>query len=100
MDNYTVKIFPQAGRELDRIYHYFATEFVAPDTAEKLVNDIEEAILGLDFMPYRGRERTVGTFANKGYREIHVKNFTIVYRISEKLKQVVIVTVRYTPSQF
>jgi len=91
---------PQAERDLDKIYAYIAIEFVALDTAEKLVDDIEEAILGLDIMPYRGRERTVGAFAGKGYREIHVKNFTIVYRISEKPRQVVIVTVRYTPSQF
>ena len=91
---------PQAERELDKIYAYIAIELVAYEAAEKLVDDIEEAILGLDMFPHRGTERRVGAFANKGYRQIHVKNFTIVYRISEKAKQVVIVTVRYTPSQF
>jgi len=91
---------PQAERELDKIYAYIANELVAVDAAENLVDDIEEAILGLDVMPYRGTERTTGVFAGKGYRQIHVKNFTIVYRITEKPKQVIIVTVRYTPSQF
>ena len=51
-------------------------------------------------MPYRGSIRRTGAFANRGYRQVFVKNFTIVYRIDEAKKMVVIVTVRYTPSSF
>ena len=47
-------------------------------------------------MPYRGSIRRTGAFANRGYRQIFVKNFTIVYRIDEAKKMVVIVTLRYT----
>lgn len=52
--------------------------------------------MGLDEMPYRGSIRRTGAFANRGYRQIFVKNFTIVYRIDEAKKMVVIVTLRYT----
>ena len=61
---------------------------------------LADAILSLDEMPYRGSIRRTGAFANRGYRQIFVKNFTIVCRIDEAKKIVVIVTVRYTPSSF
>ncbi len=51
-------------------------------------------------MPYRGAERRIGAYADKGYRQLFVKNFTIVYRVDEKKMTVVIVTIRYTPSSF
>ena len=100
MDKYSVRLSSKAHRELDKIYAYIANELVAVHTAQNLIDEVEKSILGLDVMPYRGSERTTGAFANKGYRQIYVKNFTIVYKIDEKSKQVIIVTVRYTPSRF
>jgi len=100
LDKYTVFISPKANRDLDKIYAYIANELVAVNAATDLIEKIEEAILGLDMLPYRGIERTIGAFANRGYRQIHVKNFTIIYRISEKSKQVIVITVRYSHSQF
>ena len=100
MDKYTVLFSPKAYKDIDKIYAYIANELVAIGAAENLIDEIEQSILGLDVLPYRGSERKVGTFANKGYRQIYVKNFVIVYRVDERSKQVVIVTVRYTPSQF
>ena len=49
-------------------------------------------------MPYRGATRKIGRYANAGYRQLFVENYTIVYRIDEDKKLVIIVTVRYTPS--
>jgi plasmid stabilization system protein ParE len=51
-------------------------------------------------MPYRGAVRKVGVFSHRGYRQVFVKNYTIIYRIDEDRKMVVVVTVRYTPSSF
>ncbi len=65
-----------------------------------MVNLLEEAILSLDEMPYRGAIRRKGAFANKSYRQLVVRNFTIVYRIDEENQMVMIVTVRYTSSNF
>jgi hypothetical protein len=50
--------------------------------------------------PFRGARRRVGAFATKGYRQLFVNGFTIIYRIEEMKKQVVIVTIRYSKSQF
>ena len=96
MAKYTIKLLQSASRDLDNIYNHIADDFKEIDTAEKMAN----AILSLDEMPYRGSVRKTGAFANRGYRQLFVKNFTIVYRIDETGKMVIIVTVRYTPSSF
>jgi len=73
---------------------------MVPNTAKKIVKSFEDEILNLEEFPYRGAERKVGTYANKGYRQLYIKNFTIVYRIDENSKYVIIVTVKYTHSKF
>jgi plasmid stabilization system protein ParE len=90
----------RASDDLDNIYNYIADEFKEIDTAEKMADILEKAILSLSDLPYRGTLRKTGAFANKNYRQLLVKNFTIVYRIDEKKKMVLIVTIRYTPSSF
>lgn len=100
MDKYDVKLMGRALRDLDGIYTYIAGTFQEPDTALKLVETIEREILSLDHMPYRCPERRRGIYANRGYRQLLVKNYTVIYRVDEPNKQVIIVTVRYSPSNF
>lgn len=90
----------RAYSDLDDIYNHIADDFKEIDTAEKMADTLEDAILSLAEMPYRGSIRRTGAFANRGYRQLLVKNFTIVYRIDEAGKVVIVVTVRYTPSSF
>ena len=54
----------------------------------------------MEEMPNRGAPRRIGTYANKGYRQLFIKNYTIVYRVDETEKQVIIVTVKYAGSDF
>lgn len=100
MAKYTIKLMQRASSDLDDIYHHIADDFKETGTAEKMAEALEDAILSLDEMPYRGAVRRTGAFANRGYRQLFVKNFTIVYRIDQAGKMVIIVTVRYTPSSF
>lgn len=100
MDKYEIKLLPKAYRDLDNIYGYIAKSLMAPEIAENMVCKIENTIFSLEDFPYRGSERKIGAYANKGYRQLFIKNFTIVYRIEESKKYVVIVTVKYPPSQF
>lgn len=100
MAKYTIKMLQRAFDDLDNIYNHIAEDFKETGTAEKMADALEDAILSLDEMPYRGSIRRRGAFANRGYRQIFLKNFTIMYRIDETRKMVVIVTVRYTPSSF
>ena len=71
-----------------------------PETAVGMIELLELAIYSLENIPQRGAERKIGLYANKGYRQLFVKNYTIVYKIEKKEKIVVIHTVRYTPSHF
>ena len=100
MDNYQVKLMDKARRDLDGIYAYIAGTFLEPDTAVKMIEALEEGILSLESMPYRCPERKQGIYANKGYRQLFVKNYTIVYRIDKASKSILVVTVRYSASEF
>ena len=100
MDKYTVYISPQAYRDIDAIYEYIKTELFAEDAALRLVNDFEKAILSLEEMAERGAERNVGIYESSGYRQLFVRNYTIVYRVDQKKKEVMIITVKYSHQNF
>ena len=100
MDNYSVKLMSRALRDLDKIYDYISHTLVEPGTALKLVERIENAIFSLETMPYRCPERRRGAYAYRGYRQLLVENYTVSYRIQESEKQVIVVTVRYSSSEF
>lgn len=100
MDKYKVKLLTYAYQNLDEIYEYIIKELEALTAAENLISKLEEAIYSLEETPQRGSFRKVGAYAKKGYRQLFVKNFTIVYRIEESAKQVIIVSIRYSKSQF
>ncbi|WP_460179022.1 type II toxin-antitoxin system RelE/ParE family toxin [Campylobacter concisus] len=100
MNKYKVLISPQAYEELEVIYKYIALSLPSPAAANSTLEAIKNTILSLDEMPNRGAIRKVGIYANMGYRQLFVKNYTVIYRIDEKDKIVIIITVRYTPSAF
>lgn len=100
MDKYSVKLMSRALKDLEGIYNYIAHTLLEPETALNLVNRIEDAILSLDTMPYRCPGRKQGAYANRGYRQLFVENYTVVFRINEAQKMVIVVTVRYSPSKF
>lgn len=100
MVKYQVKITPQAFRDIDMIYDYIARHLLEPGTANNLVDEIEAGIFSLEEMPNRGAPRRIGNYANKGYRQLFIKNYTIVYRVDDTEKQVIIVTVKYSGSDF
>jgi len=99
-NKYSVKLLPRAYRDLDGIYEYIAETLIEPGIAARLADTLEEAIFSLESMPQRGALRKIGAYANKGYRQLFVGNFTVVYRVEEAKKRVLIVTVRYSKSQF
>ncbi len=100
MDKYTVYISPQAYRDIDLIYEYIREEFSSENTAINMIDLIEQAIISLEEIPQRGAERKVGQYAYQGYRQLFVKNYTIIYRIDEDTKAVAVITVRYSHSDF
>lgn len=100
MDKYSVFISPQAYRDIDATYEYIRTELFAEKAALDLVDAIEEAILSLETLPERGAERKIGIYADKCYRQLFVNNYTIVYRVDNTSKVVMIITVKYSHQNF
>lgn len=100
MDNYTVKLYASAYRDLDGIYSYIANNLSEPAIAEKMIDALENAILSLEQLPERGAIRKTGIYANQDYRQLIVKNYLIIYRVLKDRKEVHIVTVRYSGSNF
>lgn len=100
MDKYRVKLMPKALRDLESIYSHIVDEFREVSIADHMAALLENTIFGLEVMPYRGAVRKTGGYSNSCYRQLFVKNYTVVYRILEEARMVLIVTVRYTPSNF
>lgn len=76
LDKYSIKLLTRALHDLEGIYAYTAKTLLAPDTAVNLVDEIEESIFNLEQLPYRGVERKIGAYANRGYRQLFVRNYT------------------------
>lgn len=100
MDEYRVRMTAHARQDLDGIYDYIAVSHRTPDTALSLVERIEKAINSLYHMPYRCPKLRRGVYANRGYRQLLVERYTVIYRVDDEEKQVIVVTVRYSPSNF
>ncbi len=100
MDKYSVRLLSLAYTNIDEIYSYIANELQSEQNANSLVDELEKAIFSLEHMPFRGSVRKVGLYANKNYRQLIVKNYTIIYRINENSNEVIIVTVIYSKRDF
>ena len=100
LDKYTVKMFPQAYRDIDKIYEQALLVSNYADAAIALAEKLEKAILSLEEQPYRGAERKYGFYAFKGYRQLIVENYIIIYEVFENEKVVAVVTVKYGKSEF
>lgn len=100
LDKYTVKMFPQAYRDIDKIYEQVLLVSNCADDAIALAENLEKAILSLEEQPYRGTERKYGFYAFKGYRQLIVENYIIIYEVLENEKVVAVVTVKYGKSEF
>ena len=97
MEQYSVKLLRRAVQDMDGIYTYIAQTLLEPETALKLVGRLEYAIFSLETLPHRCPERRVGAYADRGYRQLLMENYTIIFRIDEEYRQVIVITVRYAP---
>ena len=91
---YTVGLTDEARRNLEGIFAYVSRNLQEPGTAAALIDEPEAGILSLGNMPHRCPERRKGIYACKGYRQLLVKNYTIIYSIDELNRRVVILTIR------
>lgn len=100
VEQYSVKLYSRAYKDLDTIQKYISEELGEPLTALRTTDQLENAIFSLSTFPYRGSIRRIGCYAEEGYRQLVVKNYLIIYSIDEAAKEVHIITIRYALSNF
>lgn len=100
MGRYEVKMFSQAYQDLDEIYEQIVLNSNYETEAIAIVEKIENAIFSLEEYPFRGAERKQGFYAYKGYRQLFVSGYIIVYEVFEQERIVAIVTVKFSGSEF
>lgn len=95
MEKYQVKLFPQAFRDIEEIFEYIAYEKLSPEISKGQTDRIKHALKSLEFMPQHHQDRTVGYFADKGYKQLLIDNYLAIFRIDEEQKIVYVLTVQY-----
>lgn len=100
LDKYVVKLYPRAYRDLDEIYTYIADTLLEPNIALKMIDELENTIFNLETFPQRGSIRRIGAYANQDYRQLFFKKYTIIYCVVEEKKEVHVLMIRYSTSNF
>ncbi|MBU2447301.1 MAG: type II toxin-antitoxin system RelE/ParE family toxin [Bacteroidetes bacterium] len=82
---YKVKIDPQAMQDLKEIFTYVAIND-SVDSANKLVDAIENSFLKLEELPNRGHiPEELRSTGIKKFLEIHYKPYRIIYEVSKEI---------------
>lgn len=100
MEKYKVKLSPKALRDIENIFAYIALEKLSPENAQGQTDRIWQALKTLEHFPQSHQERKEGYYAGKGYRQLLIDNYIAVFKVSEKEKTVLVVTVQYQGRNF
>ena len=95
MTSCKVMIAKAAYTDLEQLIRYISDELAEPQTALKLTNKLESAILSLSEMPERGRYVQDEAFASRGIRRILVENYIIFYNVDMTSCTVNIIRILY-----
>jgi len=87
---YNIDISEPAGQDIRQAVAYIDEELQNRIAAEKLLDDVEKAILSLTDMPLRYPLVSDKILAGWGIRYFSVNNYLIFYVVREKTKNVVI----------
>ena len=99
-NKYKVKFTPLADNDMDAIYQYIFSTLCAPAAAENLMEEIEQKTKRLKNMPYSCPAVDDEWLKTKGYRKLVVKNYIILYIVSDSEKLVTIMRVAYGASDY
>lgn len=100
MDKYDVMLYPKAYRDIDDIYAYIAHEKLSPENAKGQTDRIWEAIKSLEELPESHQNRLVGRYSGKGYKQLIIDNYIVIFKIDKNVKKVFVVTVQYQGRNF
>jgi len=87
--------FRRAERDIIEIGKYIAVELSAPESASKLLDEIDACISNLREMPKKFPLVRNEEFAKRGIRSMIVKNYLVFYTVDDKTNTVNIISVMY-----
>lgn len=99
-NNYKIVFTNDSIAEMDSIYNYISRKLYAPNSAKKLMEKVEEEVQSLKRMPERYEVIKKLPEINIEYRRIVVKNFVVIYTISEEEKTIYIAHMFYGRSNY
>ena len=70
-------------------------EKLSPENAKGQTDRIWDAIRTLEQMPEAHQDRLVGRYAGKGYKQLIIDNYLVIYKMDNISKKVFVVTVQY-----
>ena len=92
---YTLKLMPQAERDLDDIYAYITYELVNQPAALKLIDEIGKRLTDLEDMPKSCPLSDIPELKKDGYRKCVIENYIALYKLDEIQKFIVVAKVFY-----
>ena len=96
MENkYKLKITLSAEIDLDEIYNYISNSLFAPMAAQKLMDNIEDAIEKLCYFPYKHELSRNNLLSQKGYRKLVIDKYIVLYLVNERSKTIIVARVFY-----
>lgn len=95
MDEYKVKITPQASAQMLELFSYISNTLKEPIAAERLLDELQKSILSLDTMPKRVALVDEQPWRSYGVHKMPVKNFLVYFWVNEELKEVHITAMIY-----
>ena len=92
---YEILLYPKAYRDIEDIFAYIALEKLSPEKAKGQTVRIWDAIFSLDEYPESHQDRLIGRYAGKGYKQLIIDNYIVIFKIDKSEKKVYVVTVQY-----
>ena len=87
---YSVDITEHADEDLDNIIKYLRDELASPGAASDFVDKVYECYDRLEENPYIYSECYDGYLKSERYRRAVIKNYVLLYKVDENLKQVIV----------
>ena len=97
---YKICFTRECKREMDDIYNYISKRLYSPNSAKALMKTVEKAIYNLKEMPELHNIIKRYDGLDMEFRRIVIKNYIILYTISEEDKIVNIVHMYYGKSNY
>jgi plasmid stabilization system protein ParE len=90
MKVYHIDITEEAEQDIQESTRYIATEFDNINAADRLLDEVEEAIYSLEEMPLRHALVDDCVLAARGVRFFPIHNYLVFYAVREETRTVVI----------